>query len=175
MSPIDEVDLTQLPGWDSLPADLRQVFVDAHLPSSFFAYDEENAGFAFKPDLRWIEFPPYGRFLQFGTDFDTTSCSNKFCMDPTTGQIVMLTDAVPPIFVNSTLALLGDTFLLNLKYERQFTTGNDEQCWAAGNDFIDEVEQIDPPAADPDNYWGSFASDVQAGNYSDREDFNTSD
>jgi hypothetical protein len=169
MPPIDEINPTQLPGWESLPADLQKAFADARLPSSFLKRSADSANFMAGPDLSEIDVPPLGRLVRFGRRVG--GLGGDFCVDPATGAVVLAMPAIPPIFVNSSIALLAQTFRLVLGFERQFTTGDAEQCWSAAEDFRAAVLRLDPPAAHPDDYWGSFASDAEAGNYSDNEDF----
>jgi hypothetical protein len=169
MPPIDEADLTQLPGWESLPADLQKTFADAHLPSSFLKRDEDSANFVVGPDLRQIDVLPVGCLVRFGRRIG--GFGGDFCMNPATGEVVLVMARIAPIFVNSSLDLMIRTIQLALDFERQFTTGDAEECWSAAEDFRDALQQIDPPAAHPDNYWGTFASDAEAGNYSNNPDF----
>lgn len=168
--PIDEADLTQLPGWETLPADLQKTFTDAHLPSSFLKRDEDSANFIAGPHLRQIDVPPLGRLVRFGSRVGGFT-GGDFCVNPATGEVVLAMDRIPPGIVNSSLALFARTVHLASGFEPQFTTGNAEECWIATEDFLDALDQIDPPAAHPDNYWGTFASDVKAGDYSNNEIF----
>jgi hypothetical protein len=121
------------------------------------------------PDLREIGAPPPDRLVRFGRRVG--GLGGDFCVRPESGEVVLAIPDIPPIFVNSSLGALARTIRLVLGFERLFTTGDAETCWTAAEDIRDGVKQIDPPAAHPDNYWGSFASDVEAGDYSNNEDF----
>jgi SUKH-4 immunity protein len=169
MPPTDEIDPTRLPGWESLPADLQRTFVDARLPSAFLRRHEGSANFVAGPDLREIEAPALGRLVRFGRRIG--GLGGDFCVHPESGEVVLAIPDIPPIFVNSSLDALARTIRLVLGFERLFTTGDAETCWTAAEDIRDGVKQIDPPAGHPDHYWGSFASDVEAGDYSNNEDF----
>lgn len=169
MPPIDEVDLSQLPGWEELPAELRKTFAGARLPSSFLRRTEDHADFLLGPELRQIDVRPAGRFVRFGRR--TGGVIGDFCLDPTTGEVVLALANNGPWFVNSSLDLLTRTIRLASGFVGQFTTGDAEECFSAAENFSDAVEQIDPPAIDLDNYWGYFIDEVKSGYYSDHENF----
>lgn len=151
-----------------MPADLQQMFTGVHLPLSFMKRDEDDANFVVGPDLRLIEAPPLGRLVRFGR---RAGDGEEFCVNPATGEVVVVMEGIPPNFVNSSIDLLNHTIELARRFERQFTTGDAEECWTASEDFLDLLQQIDPPAADGANYWGAFAADAQAGDYSDNPNF----
>jgi SUKH-4 immunity protein len=167
--PIDETDLTQLPGWESLPADAQKMFARARVPSSYLKRREDSANYVVGPDLAEVDVPPSGRLVRFGRQLGGSG--GDFCVDPATGEVVLVMESIPPIFVNSSLDLMARTVEVAVGFERPFTTGDAEECWIATEDFLDALQLIDRRAADPANYWGAFAADVQAGNYSDHPNF----
>jgi SUKH-4 immunity protein len=167
--PIDHTDPTRLPGWEALPPDVQKMFAGARLPSSFLKRSEESANYVVGPDLREVDVPPLGRLVRFGRKLG--GFGGDFCVNPATGEVVLVIESIPPIFVNSSLDLMTRTVEIAVGFERPFTTGDAEECWIAAEDFSDGLRQIDRPAWDPINYWGSFAADVQAGNYSDNPNF----
>jgi len=166
---VEEFDLSQLPGWGSLPAEAREKFAGAHLPSAFLDRAEDSANFVVGPDLGPVEVPSMGRLIRFGRRLG--GLGGDFCMNPTTGVVALVIPGIPPMFVNSGIDLMARTIHLALDFQRQFTTGDAEECWSAAEDFRDSLQLIDPPASHPDTYWGTFASDAEAGNYSNNPDF----
>jgi hypothetical protein len=134
-------------------------------------WDDGRADFALGPDLRQIDVPSAGRLVRFGRHIGRHPVSGDFCVDPATGEVVLVLVENGPWFVNSSLDLMARTIRLASGFERQFTTGDAEECWIAAGDFRDALEQIDPPAIDLDNYWGDFIEEARSGNYSDHENF----
>lgn len=167
MPPPDVTDPTRLPGWESLPADVQKIFASVRLPSSFMEHDE-GAKFVVGPDLTQMDVPPLGRLVRFGRSI-TGSFGGDFCVNPASGEVFLVMAEIPPIFVNSSLDLMVRTIEIALEFEQPFTTGDAEECWAAYEEFWDAVEQIDPPALTA--YWGDFAADAQAGDFSDNPNF----
>jgi hypothetical protein len=168
-TPVEDANLTQLPGWESLPADVQRMFADVHLPASFLKRDATSANFVVGPDLVEVDAPPLGRVLRFARRIG--GFGGDFCLNPATGAVVLAIPGVPPILVNSSLDLLARTIRLVLPFERQFTTGDADDCLSAAQRIRDAIERLDEAAAHPDNYWGSFTWDVEAGDYSDNDDF----
>jgi hypothetical protein len=138
-----EVDLSQLPGSEELPADLRKVFTDVRLPSLFMEWDDGRADFALGPDLRQIDVPSAGRLVRFGRHIGRHG-PEDFCVDPATGEVILVLVENGPWFVNSSLDLMARTIRLASGFERQFTTGDAEEVWIAAGDFRDAMEQVDP-------------------------------
>src|SRR5689334_6016198 len=101
MPPIDEIDPTRLPGWESLPADLQRAFVDTRLPSTFLKRDGQHANLMVGPGLREIDAPPPGRLVRFGRRLG--GVGGEFCVHPESGEVVLAIPDIPPIFVNSSL------------------------------------------------------------------------
>ena len=131
---------------------------------------EGRVHFVLGPDLRQIDAPPVGRLVRFGRDIGRQG-PEYFCVDPATGEVVLVLLENGPWFVNSSLDLMARTIRLASGFERQFTTGDAEECRIAAEDFRDALEQIDPPAIDLDNYWGDFIDEARSGYYSDHESF----
>lgn len=163
----DVTDPAQVPGWESLPGDLQALFTGVRLPSSFLQRPDGTANFVMGPELSQIDVPPLGRLVRFGRRIG--GLGGDFCVDPAAGEVHLVMGDIPPVFVNSSLELMSRTIEIALRSERQFTTGDAEACEAAYESFWSAVQEIDPPALD--GYWGDFAADAQAGDYSDNPDF----
>lgn len=168
VSALDVREPTQAPGWESLPADLQALFADVRLPATFMKRTDGTANFVVGPDLRVVVAHPLGRLVRFGSVVGTYG--GDFCVNPANGEVVEVVGEYWR-FVNSRLDLMTRTVDIALRFEQVFVTGNDEECWAAGEDLLDLLGQIDEPAADLENYWGIFATDAQAGNYSGNPNF----
>lgn len=167
-TPVDEFDLTQLPGWESLSDDVRVAFVEAHLPASFLERDGV-ANFVLGPDLGEVEVPSAGRLVRFG--HATAGFQGDFCVNSATGAVLMVMPDIPAVFVNSSLGQLVQTMRLVLRYEHEVTTGDADECRAAVDEIRVGLERIDEPVAHPDSYWSSIAYDMEAGEYSSNDDF----
>jgi hypothetical protein len=167
-TPVDDADLTLLPGWERLPADVQATFVEAHLPASFLKR-EGGANFLVGPQLVEVDVPSLGRLLRFG--HGTSAFNGDFCLNQATGDVYLVMPRNQPVFVNSSLDQLAQTTRLVLPLAPEFTTGDADACQSAALRIRRGIERIDEPAADPDSYWGTISYDIEAGEYSSNPDF----
>jgi hypothetical protein len=166
--PVEDADLTVLPGWGGLPADVRAALADAHLPASFLVRDG-GVNFLVGPELVEVDVPSLGRLLRFG--HGTAAFNGDFGLSRATGEVYVVVPGNHPVFVNSSLDQLARSMRLVAPLVPQFTTGDADDCQTAARRIRAGIERIDERAADPDSYWGTISYDVEAGEYSDNPDF----
>lgn len=165
--PDKEADVTRLPGWEALPADVQGRLVAAHLPAAFLKR-ETGAHFVIGPDLSEVDLPQHGRVLRFG-EF-VAGLGGRFCVGLETGEVV-LAGRGSPLFVNSSLDQFARSMAVVAGFERVITTGDGDDCDEAADELEQRIEDLDEAAVDVDTYWGGLLDDVRAGNFSDNDDF----
>ena len=152
----------EMPGWDSLPAELRERFLTAGLPGDLLRL-EDSVNFALGPELSEA-----GRALRFG--YGTGLFEGDFCLDLDTGAVRLeRPDGLPASFVNSSLEQFGRSVRLVREHERDLTHGDPETCADAAQEVRAGIAAIDPAADRTDTYWDALYYELADGTYSDFE------
>jgi hypothetical protein len=165
-TPVEDVDLTRLPGWDALPPDVQQVFAGVRLPAAFMAGT-------------WVDFTPGPEFGVDGTSTERrvrfgecrTGQGGTYVVDVTTGNVLLWQPGIDPGFVSSSLSALAATLHVIGVREQVIRTGDAAACEEAASDIRAEISDLDDAAIDPYGHWGQFLADVEGGDFSDNPDF----
>jgi hypothetical protein len=161
-APVEEV-----PGWESLPGELRDRFLAAGLPDAMLKLDE-SVNFVLGPELAEAEVAGIGRVLRFG--YGTGLFAGEFCLDSAPGEVQLARpDGLPPNFVNSSIEQFGGSVRLVLEHERELTHGDPETCADAAQRVRNGIAGIDPAADRTDTYWDALYYELADGTYSDFE------
>jgi SUKH-4 immunity protein len=115
--------------------------------------------------LTLLDDPRYGPLVRFGE----SGLSDSICLDPRTGQVLLIIDAPdgPAWLVNSSLEQFIETVRVVIERFPFYGVASElEERERIGDELAEAIRSIDPAAGvDPNGFWQIFLADVMIGDF----------